>query len=430
MRIILKDGTGIVDLKFLRSDFDRHGNVRLYCRRKGRSIRLREKIGTPGFIEEYRAALVAIDGAVTLPSIKPAAPESLRWLVQHYIRSADFQRLNTTTQTIRRRDLDGLVERHGDKRFGFLENRHVRALRDERSNSAQGPTPHAANNFLKTVRSLFKWAVEVNLLERNPARDVPKIKAPSDGHHTWTEDEIRQFLARHPPSSKAGLAMALMFFLGVRRSDVVKLGPQHETPDGYLRLVESKGAGRQKKITTLFIQPELRAVLDSHSGAHLTYITTAYRAPFSVAGFGNWFKEQCRLAGLGHCSAHGLRKAAATVAANNGATEIQLMAQFGWTTPGMAAHYTKRVNRKLLATQASKLISIEDQKGNESVPLLGGVAPGGTNRAKYDAISMASKQGGVPMGGRLLSLRARSLAAASFSHSILGFYLLIRGIGF
>jgi integrase len=35
---------------------------------------------------------------------------------------------------------------------------------------------------------------------------------------------------------------------------------------------------------------------------------------------------------LYHCSAHGLRKAGATIAANNGATAHQLMAIFGWDT--------------------------------------------------------------------------------------------------
>jgi hypothetical protein len=48
-------------------------------------------------------------------------------------------------------------------------------------------------------------------------------------------------------------------------------------------------------------------------------------------------------------SAHGLRKAAATVAAENGATEAELDAIFGWTDRRMASHCTKKANRKKLA---------------------------------------------------------------------------------
>jgi hypothetical protein len=40
-------------------------------------------------------------------------------------------------------------------------------------------------------------------------------------------------------------------------------------------------------------------------------------------------------------AAHGLRKVAATRAAENGATEFELMAIFGWTDPKMAAHYVR-----------------------------------------------------------------------------------------
>ena len=71
--------------------------------------------------------------------------------------------------------------------------------------------------------------------------------------------------------------------------------------------------------------------------------------------FGNWFREVCEKAGVPG-SAHGLRKAGATRAANNGATEAQLEAIFGWRGGGMAALYTREANRvKLAHDAASKL---------------------------------------------------------------------------
>jgi hypothetical protein len=53
-------------------------------------------------------------------------------------------------------------------------------------------------------------------------------------------------------------------------------------------------------------------------------------APFTSNGFGNWFRDQCNDAGLSQCSAHGLRKARASILAERGATDRQLMAVFGW----------------------------------------------------------------------------------------------------
>jgi integrase len=55
-------------------------------------------------------------------------------------------------------------------------------------------------------------------------------------------------------------------------------------------------------------------------------------------------------------SAHGLRKAAATRAADNGATTHELMAIFGWVDIKEAEVYTRNANRKRLSAGAmSKL---------------------------------------------------------------------------
>jgi hypothetical protein len=52
--------------------------------------------------------------------------------------------------------------------------------------------------------------------------------------------------------------------------------------------------------------------------------------------------------------------------AENGATEKQLMAIFGWQTMKEAAHYTKMANQKRLAVSAMPLLSL-DQTANNSL---------------------------------------------------------------
>jgi len=51
-------------------------------------------------------------------------------------------------------------------------------------------------------------------------------------------------------------------------------------------------------------------------------------------------------------SAHGLRKIAATRAANNGATVAESEAIFGWTGGRMALLYTRAADRRRLAEGA------------------------------------------------------------------------------
>jgi integrase len=87
-------------------------------------------------------------------------------------------------------------------------------------------------------------------------------------------------------------------------------------------------------------------------------LVTDYGQPFSATGFGNKFRDWCNQANLPHCSAHGLRKAAAVRHALNGATAPELMAWFGWKTIGEAQRYIEEANRIKLAENAgAKIIS-------------------------------------------------------------------------
>jgi hypothetical protein len=61
-----------------------------------------------------------------------------------------------------------------------------------------------------------------------------------------------------------------------------------------------------------------------------------------------------------------LRKAGATIAAENGATAHQLMAIFGWDTLKQAQVYTKAANR--LAENSMHLIEATEQHVTESGP--------------------------------------------------------------
>jgi hypothetical protein len=109
------------------------------------------------------------------------------------------------------------------------------------------------------------------------------------------------------------------------------------------------------------ILPQLRAVLDATPSGHLTYVVTERGKPFTAPGFGNKFCDWCNEAGLPHCSAHGIRKYDATFAAENGATEHQLMAMFGWDSPKQAAVYMRKANRTKLAKGAMHLLAPEKE---------------------------------------------------------------------
>jgi len=367
MKVRMIDGSGTRVYRNVIEDTDINGNVRVYFRIKKPYFkqRLREKPGTEAFEIEYQKARSMAISAT--PSKSPTS--TLRWLCERYFASADFKRLHQSTQTVRRGILESIcAERfgkeitHGDKKFAPMEVKHVWRIRD-----AKAAFPEAANGRVKALRQLFKWAIAAGHATDNPAREVPYFSSSSEGHHTWTEDEVQRFEDHHPLGTKARLAIALLLYTGVRRSDVVTLGPQMER-EGWLTFTEAKNRRNKPKARELPILPELREAIDAAPSGHLSYLVTEFGKPFTANGFGNWFKKRCREAGIEHCSAHGLRKTGATRAANNGATTKQLMAIFGWETIKEADHYTKRADKKRLVESGMHHLSLE-RKMDIRVPL-------------------------------------------------------------
>jgi integrase len=72
--------------------------------------------------------------------------------------------------------------------------------------------------------------------------------------------------------------------------------------------------------------------------------------PLTKGSFGNLFRAACKAAGVPG-SAHGVRKIAATCAANAGTTVARLEAIFGWSGGTMASHYTRAADRQRLAAR-------------------------------------------------------------------------------
>jgi site-specific recombinase XerD len=213
-----------------------------------------------------------------------------------------------------------------------MEGSHVRELHDRKAEK-----PEAANSLLKALRQVFAWAIIAKHADRNPARDVPYRKTGSQGFHAWTVEEVRQFMVRHPIGTKAHLALGLLLFTGQRRSDVVEFGRQHIRnpedvapmlrklhPGRWLRFTQRKNRRRKPIDLTIPIQPVLEDIIAASPCGDLTFLVTQFGKGFTNNGFGSWFKKRCREAGLPHCSAHGLRKASATIAAENGASDRQL----------------------------------------------------------------------------------------------------------
>jgi integrase len=181
------------------------------------------------------------------------------------------------------------------------------------------------------------------------------------GIPVWTSEEIDQFCEYHPLGTKPRVAIDLLIYTGARRSDVIRLGRQH-IKAGILSFVAFKGRNKAPVPIDISVLPALQASLDAGPVGEMVFLVTEHGRPYTHAGFGNWFRRQCDAAGLKGRSAHGLRKAAAVTAAENGATAHQLQAILGWKTLKEAERYTKAASRKRLAARSPDLLARPDRE--------------------------------------------------------------------
>jgi len=290
---------------------------------------------------------------------------TLGWLAATYFADVEFKALPAVSQSTRRGIIEAclrepLKPNSSDKMamvpIILLAPQHLRMLRDRKVDK-----PGAANNRLKYMSSMLSWAVERNLIRSNPARDVKPLRYATDGFHTWTPDEVKQFEAHFPVGTKARLALALMLYTGARRGDVVTFGRQH-LRDGVIRFVPLKTRRKKMHAIEIPVAPDLAKIIAATPTGDLTFLMTEWGKPFTSNGFGNWFRDKCNEAGLPQCSAHGLRKAGATIAAERGATDRQLMAMFGWESARQATTYTAAADRKRLAADAARLVAGEQKE--------------------------------------------------------------------
>lgn len=276
-----------------------------------------------------------------------------------------FRSMKPSTQGVYRNIISCFCEevgktgmKYGEMPAAALHREHIIKLMGARADK-----PDSANGLRKALRAMMAHAVAIGIRRDDPTQGVKAIKSKSkQGFHTWTEAEIAQFEASHPIGTKPRLALALGLYTGQARQDVVAMGPQH-IKNEVLHWIRKKTEDTTALELAIPVHPELRAIIDATPSGHLTFLITEFGRPFAVAGFGNWFREQCDKANLHHCSFHGLRKAASVRLAERGCTPHEIAAITGHASLKEIVRYTAKADRKRLAASAMAKVKSRTSNG-------------------------------------------------------------------
>lgn len=327
----------------------RHGKALYYFRvNKGAYVPLLSAYGDDDFMAAYNAALAK-------HLAKPRKPDAhtVAWLIEQYQASPQWKVTAKETRKQFKYQFAKMLERGGQTRLSDIDEATVNEGRDERAHK-----PSDANKFVKATRKLFAFAKERGFVKSNPGAETSLVKLPNRGFgfHAWTEEEVLAYETRWPIGTRERLAIDLLMYTGVRRSDVVRLGRQHVRNGAItIKTEKSVNMGKPVAVEVIMLPPLTRSIMATKTG-DLAFLVTAKGTPFVKESFGTWFKRACVEAGVPG-SSHGLRKIAAVRCAENGATELMLNAMFGWADGSKeSATYVRGANRSKLSRANSELL--------------------------------------------------------------------------
>ena len=183
----------------------------------------------------------------------------------------------------------------------------------------------------------------------DPTRDVRKVKVKS---------EIYTRGRRRKSSSSSGIPVGIAARLGFRAAALHRTAARRcraHGPSAYAQRRAPHHAREDRRTAgDSGFSPIGKSV--NSLPAQFTFLITRYGGPFNPIAFSTWFRDQCDRAGLRHCSAHGLRKAAARRLAEAGCSANEIGAITGHATLKEIGRYTAAADQRRLALSAMNKI--------------------------------------------------------------------------
>ena len=270
---------------------------------------------------------------------------------------ADCQARNLNYSTLNKyrhlnRELLSFSKKNG---YRTLRELDARAARDFRNSWKLGPGTSAKE--LERLRAFFRYSVDSDLIEKNPAKTIrpPIVKSrPREpfsetdqakmllwsNHPTWSAPEEKQnVLAPHP---KTPIFLKLLLFSALRITDAATL-EKDRIQDGKLFLYAAKN-GRPVRVP---LPPDLVKDLEAIPGPELFHSPQGSRSPQTVSDY--WrdqIKKVFEYLGIKNPHPHRFRHTLAVNMLNHGSSVEDVAAVLGNSPAIVTLHYAPWVESR------------------------------------------------------------------------------------
>lgn len=295
--------------------------------------RIHSEPGTDAFWGEY-ARLLRGD-------VSQEPSRSVKKLIAHYMRSSKWATKAANTKKSYLRSFRYFEDKIGSVDPASIRRRHVIEMRD-----ALATTPTTANHRVATLSVLMEHGIDIDWIERNPARGVSSLKGTKT-REPWPQDMVEAF--RETATGETLLLFELLVGTGQRIGDVLAMQWGHVSEDGI-----TIRQGKTKAEVWIPFTARLAAVLEQTPKRGIHIVTQDNGRPVSYNLAWKWIKTVRDEIGAQAWDIHSLRHYAASELAALGLDDQHIMSITGHASGGMVRLYAGKAAQKARAKTAQK----------------------------------------------------------------------------
>ncbi len=277
------------------------------------------------------------------------------WLIRAYEASPEFKKLAPNSKR-----LYSMYLAYASANFRNREGRswpldvigseHIVALRDKAADK-----PGKANATVRAIGAMMNWASSNGrkLMTKNLAKGIEMLDQGE--HEPWPLPLLEKAL--NDPAIR--LPVAMLYYLGQRIGDTVKVGPGNLEGDVYVIRQDKTGM-----TVRLSQHSQLREIVEADAAKGPTYLTNDWGKPVTSSGIRQRIQKWALEQGY-KVVPHGLRKNVVNALLEAGSSVAEVSSITGQDL-GTIEHYAKRRDREHLGRSAIGKLEIRTKEVREN----------------------------------------------------------------
>lgn len=241
-----------------------------------------------------------------------------------------------------------------------LLGKERRLLADTPTNTKAKRTPATVNRYFSSLSAILSHAVRLKWINENPCFGLNKLKENSGRDRVLTDDEIFRLLPSCRQSKSPHLYCIVLMSLttGARQGEILNLEWRHVDFNNRLAYLKETKNGRPRSIALAdSVIEELKELYEKRDSKKS--LVFASKTAFGRVDIKKAWKVALDRAGIADCRAHDMRHTFCTLAAQQGASNLELATAMGHRTLNMLQRYTHldaQVTKKFSKTISEQIL--------------------------------------------------------------------------